>query len=195
MNRLTTNHYTPQRALSNGTTGGIAGRLYLTVYDSLHQQVCERQIRNTVMRSGAELIAALFSGAVSTPVNGIGVGIDNTPSSPPYEATTLTTTFPDGTPALEQATIALDPGALKASVVANEFKVRVSVHAVIPATHAISPNPDDPRVLISEAALGILAEDSNSLSKLYNRVVFEPIPKTSDHVITLYWEIDFPYGP
>jgi|GEM_PF-360041 len=194
MNHLTLTRHTPQHSPSDIRRCVIAGRLHLVVYDSHRQRVCQRRACNTVMRSGAELIAALFSGELATPINSIGVGIDNTPSSPPYEATTLTTTFPDGTPALERAAVALEPGALTAAVVANEFKVRVSVRAVIPATHALSTNPADPRVLISEAALGVLAEDGNSLAQLYNRVVFEPIPKTDDHEITLYWEIDFPYG-
>jgi hypothetical protein len=49
-------------------------------------------------------------------------------------------------------------------------------------------------VHIGEAALGVLAADGNSLATIYNRVVFEPVPKTRDQEMAFYWEIDFPYG-
>ena len=49
--------------------------------------------------------------------------------------------------------------------------------------------------MLGEAALGVLAEGGESLERIYNRVVFEPIPKRSDHEVALYWEVDFPYGP
>jgi hypothetical protein len=29
---------------------------------------------------------------------------------------------------------------------------------------------------------------------LYNRVTFAPISKGNDHELTLFWEINFPYG-
>jgi hypothetical protein len=155
----------------------------------------QRYGRNTVVRSGAELVAALFRGELSTPINGMAVGIDNTPTSPPYEITSLTTTAPDGTPVIQNTTIALTPELMRVEVLAQELKVRVSVRGVIPETHANSPNPDDPPVMIGEAALGVLAEGGASLAQIYNRVVFEPIPKTSAHELALYWEVAFPYGP
>ena len=33
-----------------------------------------------------------------------------------------------------------------------------------------------------------------SLARIYNRVVFEPIPKRRDQELAFYWEVDFPYG-
>ena len=29
---------------------------------------------------------------------------------------------------------------------------------------------------------------------LYNRVVFAPVDKGDDHELTLFWEVEFPYG-
>jgi hypothetical protein len=40
----------------------------------------------------------------------------------------------------------------------------------------------------------VLAADGLSLAGVYNRVVFEPVAKTRDQELTLYWDIDFPFG-
>jgi hypothetical protein len=29
---------------------------------------------------------------------------------------------------------------------------------------------------------------------LYNRVVFPPLDKRDDHELTLFWEVEFPFG-
>lgn len=173
----------------------IEGRLHLVLREPGGAPIQERRVSNTVMRSGAELVAALFRGELATPINGMAVGIDNTPATPPYEITGLTTTHPDGSLAVQQAAVTIQPEVMRTDVLPDELKVRVSVRAVIPETHATSPDADDSRVMLGEAALGVLAEGGESLAHIYNRVVFEPIPKTSDHEVALYWEVDFPYGP
>ena len=173
----------------------IEGRLHIVLCKSGGRPIMERYARNTVVRSGAELVAALFRGELSTPINGMAVGIDNTPTSPPYEITTLTTTAPDGTPVIQNAAVAIEPAVIRVEVLTGELKVRVSVRGVMPETHANSPDPADPPVMIGEAALGVLAEGGAALGQIYNRVVFEPIPKTSAHELALYWEVAFPYGP
>jgi hypothetical protein len=173
----------------------LEGRLHIVLCKPGGMPIMERYACNTVVRSGAELVAALFRGELSTPINGMAVGIDNTPTSPPYEMTALTTTAPDGTPVIQNAAVTIPPEAMRVEVLTQELKVRVSVRGVIPETHANSPNPDDPPVMIGEAALGVLAEGGATLAQIYNRVVFEPIPKTSAHELALYWEIGFPYGP
>lgn len=173
----------------------IAGRLRVVLRRPGGPPLMQRRAHNTVMRSGAELIAALFRGDANTPINGMAVGIDNTPASPPYEMIGLTTTHPDGSPAVQQAAVILPPDVMRVEVLPEEFKVRVSIRSIIPESAAVSPDPDDPRVMIGEAALGVLAADGQRLERIYNRVVFEPVPKTSEHEMALYWEIDFPYGP
>lgn len=172
----------------------IRGCLRLAVRRPGGTVVARRQAANTVVRSGAELVAELWSGQVSTPVNGMAVGLDDTPSSPPYEITALTTTTPTGDPAILRPAVALRPEDLTTEVLADELKVRVSLRAVVPPDQATSPDEDNPRVMIAEAALGVLAAEGDRLTEIYNRVVFEPVPKTADHELALYWEIDFPYG-
>lgn len=173
----------------------IDGRLHIALCEPGGRPIMDRYSQNTVVRSGAELVAALFRGELSTPINGMAVGIDNTPISPPYEMTELTTTAPDGTPVIENVAIAIAPEIMRVEILPEELKVKVTVRGVMPETHANSPNPDDPPVMIGEAALGVLAEGGATLAQIYNRVVFEPIPKTPDHELALYWEIGFPYGP
>ncbi len=172
----------------------IEGRLHLVVRRSDGAVVGERRASNTVLRSGAELVADLFGGQALTPINGIAVGLDSTPSSPPYEAAALTTTTPEGEPALLRTAAALPAEAIETEILADELKVRVRVRGVIPEDHAAGAEEGVERVLLGEAALGVLAADGESLERIYNRVVFEPVPKTQDHELALYWEVDFPYG-
>lgn len=172
----------------------IEGRLRLELRDPCGRVIAQRAVRNTVMRSGAELIASLFNGSATTPVNGVAVGLDPTPAEPPYEATELTTTATDGEVLLTQAAATLSADAITTEIDDVEFRVRLIVNATMPAGQAVSPDDDVESVDIGEAALGVLAGDGNSLSQIYNRVVFEPIPKRRNQDLAFYWEVDFPYG-
>ena len=156
--------------------------------------VAERRAKNTVMRGGAELIAGLFDGSRTTPVNAMAVGLNADPSDPPYEATALTVTAGDGTVLLERAAAALEADAITTDVDTENFRVVLTIHGVIPADRAVSPDAGTDSVEIAEAALGVLAPDGESLETIYNRVVFEPLPKRRTHELAFYWEVDFPYG-
>jgi hypothetical protein len=173
---------------------GIEGRVRIELRDAAGVLVTDRRVRNAVVRSGAELVAALFRGSVATPVNGVGVGVDPTPPAPPYEATALTVAAPDGTPILQQGASPIVPADVQTEVLADQLKVRVTLRSVIGPNRAVSADPDVQSVQIGEAALGVLAADGNSLATVYNRVVFEPVPKRRDQERAFYWEIDFPYG-
>jgi hypothetical protein len=172
----------------------IIGRLRLEVRDARGRVVERRAAGNSVMRSGAALVADLFRGAVATPVNGMAVGISAEPPAAPYDSTALTTTNSDGTPALTRFAVPIAADAMAVEVLSDLFKVRVRVRAVVPADAANSPDAQAISVEIGEAALGVLAADGQSLATLYNRVVFEPVAKTRDQELALYWDIDFPFG-
>lgn len=172
----------------------IEGRVWIRTRDPNGQAVVLRRATNTVMLSGAELIASLITGSSTQPINGMAVGLDTTPSSPPYDSTGLTTTDHEGAVAVLRAAVAISPDAMNVELVPDLQKVRVSVQGVLPPDHAVSPDPEVTRIMVGEAALGVLAGDGESLEIMYNRVVFEPIPKRPDHELALYWEIDFPYG-
>lgn len=152
-----------------------------------------RRGRNAVLRGGAELLAALFSGATATPINGAMVGIGEEPANPPYEGGP---SIVDGAGAtrLLRPTATIAPADCTVETIAAEFRVRVTVRALLPATNAVDPTDPATRVEITEASLGVLDAAGTGLARIYNRVVFEPVPKTDAHELALYFEIDFPYG-
>ncbi len=173
----------------------IEGRLVLHLREaSTGKVLATRQANNTVLRSGAELIAGLFDGSVTTPVNAMAVGLNADPSEPPYEITELTTTAGDGTMRLERPAAVLTADAISTTVDTTTFRVILSVHGVIPADHAVSPDPQVDSIEVGEAALGVLSDDGESLLRIYNRIVFEPLPKRREHELAFFWEVDFPYG-
>ena len=173
----------------------IEGRLHLQARDPTSGAlITERRAKNSVLRSGAELVAGLFDGSRATPVNGFAVGLNPDPPEPPYEAGELTTTAGDGTALITLAATALGTDAITTTHDPETFRIVLSIQGVMPADRAVSPDADVDDVLVGEAALGVLAGDGNSLETLYNRVVFEPIPKRRTHELAFFWEIDFPFG-
>ncbi len=172
----------------------IIGTLRLEVRAPGGGVAAERRATNSVMQGGAALIADLFRGAAATPVNGMAVGISSEPPAAPYDSVALTTSNGDGSAALDRFAVPLPADSMAVEVLADLLKVRVRVRAVVPADAANSPDAQAASVQIGEAALGVLAADGLSLARLYNRVVFEPVAKTRDQELALYWDIDFPFG-
>lgn len=58
---------------------GITGDLYIALYDANGNLKDDRSIKNMVVDTGKELIAALIAGSTNKP-NYIGLGTDNTPT-------------------------------------------------------------------------------------------------------------------
>jgi hypothetical protein len=142
-----------------------------------------RQARNSVMRGGAELIASLFSGTANGGITHMGVGISAEPESDTFSRTALTTAG-DAPDALT--------GDTEAPVTGADFVVRVDetrrlaiveVHATVPKGAAVGT--------LREA--GLIAR-GGAQPVLYNRVTFAPIAKKSEHELTMFWEVTFPYG-
>lgn len=156
--------------------------LHLQLTDRRGAVVGERHAHNTVMESGARLVAGLFSGA-GTPITHMGVGTSG--ATPDDVSVTALRNEADGDiPALAGDTAAaIPPEAFTSRLVAERRVVQVRVRATLPATAAVGT--------IREA--GLLAR-SDEEAVLYNRVVFAPIVKEGDHELTLFWEVDFPFG-
>jgi hypothetical protein len=152
-----------------------------------------RRSRNAVLRGGAELLAALFAGAAATPINGAMVGIGEEPPNPPYEAGPVLTDGANVVRLLRPAA-AIAPADFTVETIAAEFRTRVTIRALLPAENAVDPTDAATRVEITEAALGVLDAAGTGLARIYNRVVFEPVPKTNAHELALFFEVDFPYG-
>jgi hypothetical protein len=172
----------------------IEGRVIVTLRQAGDPRpLLVRQGRNAVLRSGAELLAALFTDGATSPVNGVMVGLGEEPPNPPYDAGP-TVTGPGGAALLLRPTAVIQPADRTVTTLASEFKVRVAVRALLPATNAVDPIDPANRAEITEASLGVLTPDGTGLAHVYNRVVFEPVPKTNAHELALYFEVDFPYG-
>src|SRR6185312_7179009 len=133
--------------------------------------------------AGARLIAQLFAGAGSG-ITHMGVGINDTPESDTFTTAALNNAPGGGNDPLQ--------GPVEAAIPADAFQIdldetrrviRVRVRGTIPANGAVGT--------VREAGL---VSRSGETAVLYNRVTFAPITKGSDHELTLFWEINFPYG-
>jgi hypothetical protein len=135
---------------------------------------------NSVMRTGATLLAELFTGR-GNPITHMAVGISDAPEPDDFSTDALTT---DGDAALEGATeVALPADAFSLSTDEDKRLVHVRVRGTLPVNAAVGA--------IREAGL-ISRRDGEA--RLYNRVVFPTISKGDDHELTLFWEVSFPYG-
>jgi hypothetical protein len=172
----------------------IVGRLLVVLRTPSGPVVARRQAHNAVLRSGAEMLAAMFRGEAGAAPTGFAVGLSDEPPAPPFDPTPPVVLRPDNTQGILRPAAALAPDAMTVTVLAEEMLVRVAVRATLPADAGVSPDGKEVAVDIAEACLGVLAPDGQSLSRIYNRVVFDAVPKTALHELALFWEVDFPYG-
>ena len=162
----------------------MRGRLTIELRDTAKTVLVRRQATNTVMQTGAELVAELFAGRGS-PITHMAVG---TSDSDPDLTTTTTLTNDDGSgaPALQGDTVA-EIGADAFSFEIDDLKrlVRVRVRATLADDAAVGR--------IREAGL-IARPSGGGDDRLYNRVTFAPLDKGADHEVTMFWEVEFPFG-
>jgi hypothetical protein len=160
----------------------MKARLHLRLLDRDGTLIDERRAHNTVMTSGAQLIADLFAGTGS-PITHMGVGTSD--ANPDDVSVTALTNVASGDddPLQGEVVGAIAPSAFVATVVPERRVVQVRVRATLPEDAAIGR--------IREAGL---VSQTDGATVLYNRVVFAPVDKRDDHELTLFWEVDFPFG-
>ncbi len=159
----------------------MKAKLHLILTDPGGTVVAERREHNTVMATGARLIADLFAGTGS-PITHMGVGTnDDAPED--VGVTALTNGSGDDTALVGSTTTTIAASAFTATLVEERRVVQVRVRATLPNDAAVGR--------IREA--GLLAQGEGD-PVLYNRVVFAPVDKGDDHELTLFWEVEFPYG-
>lgn len=143
--------------------------------------IAERLGHNTVMASGAQMVASLFAGT-GVPVTHMAVGI----SGAAPEDTSLTALTNSGDEALSGEVIApVAPASIRFETDDVRRLVRVFMRATLPNAAAVGT--------IREAGLIARRPDPDG-DALYNRVTFAPIVKADDHELTLFWEVEFPFG-
>ena len=158
------------------STNGPRGRMTLQIRSAEGAPVAERHASNIVLRRGAEIVANLFAGVGEAgPIDRLQVGFGTEAAD--VGATALTP--PEGE---------VDPDALDSLVEADDVVIETDssarlVRVSIAATFKPTIDLDD----VSEA--GLLAGQ-----QLYNQVVFEPVDMRVGQDITLFWEVDFPFG-
>jgi hypothetical protein len=144
--------------------------------------LAERRAHNTVLTGGARLVASLFAGT-GAPITHMGVGTsDADPDDVDVDAL-HNDADGDGAALAGDTTAPIPAESFAAAVVPEQRVVRVRVRATLPAAAAVGR--------IREA--GLVSQGADA-AVLYNRVVFAPIDKRDDHELTLFWEVDFPFG-
>jgi hypothetical protein len=143
-----------------------------------------RQAHNSVMRTGAQLVAELFAGS-GGPITHMGVGTSDAPETEAYDTEQLSNEAIGDLAPLQGSTEAAIPVEAFSPPEIDEVRrvVRVRVRGTMPADAAVGT--------IREA--GLIARDGDR-AILYNRVTFSPIAKGDDHELTMFWEVSFPYG-
>ena len=142
--------------------------------------ITSRHAKNAVMRDGAGLIAALFMGAGSA-ISHMAVGTNSDPDPETFDIAALTVDAEELT-GVTEAPLPAESFTSEIDDVRRVVKVRVR------------------GTLLDEAAVGtvreagLMARSGEGNAVLYNRVTFDPIVKGSDHELTLFWEVTFPYG-
>lgn len=152
------------------------GRLLLRVHDGDGVLLAERRTRNIVLRQGAAIVAALFAGqAGAKAIDNVQVGFAKAGAT----ADTTTLVPPDDAGiAAEALTSAIAPTDF--SLITDQANgVQVLVSSVFKPTVEL--------IDVTEAGL-------RAGEKLYNQVVFEPVTLRPGQDVTLFWEIDFPFG-
>jgi hypothetical protein len=153
----------------------IRGHMLLVVRSADGGIVAQRQSDNMVVRGGARIVAMLFTGANgATPINQIQMGFARDSGTTELAA-------------LTQADPPIPVSALRSPLKPEDFQI-------------VTDHPDEIQVRITSVfhpsleltdvtEAGLLAGEA-----LYNQVVFEPISLHTNHDITFFWQVNFPFG-
>ncbi|UBF27077.1 hypothetical protein K9N68_03650 [Kovacikia minuta CCNUW1] len=157
----------------------MQGKLTLRLTDSSGQMIQERQYHNRIVTTGRQLVAQLFGGIPGTPptkVTHIGVGTDNTSAKDDQVGLLAERAPRKPISEVSYSDVIENPGT------PNEVRrVKASLTAIFDFNDANGSAP------LQEAA--IFTADTGGI--MYNRVVFEPVTKTSAFKLTLLWDIIF----
>ena len=156
---------------------GPRGRMAMSVHDAQGRLVAERRAGNMVLRSGALLIARLFSGnPAAGAIDAIGVGFARSPGG-----AELIALMPP------PADAGIAPEALRTGLGPESFAVEADLAGIVQVRVSATFRPVREIRDVTEA--GLLAGDV-----LYNQVIFEAVTLRAGQDVTFFWQIDFPFG-
>lgn len=167
----------------------MRGRLRLHLTSRSGRLLAVRAGKNSVMRSGALLVGELFAGTGSA-ITHMAVGTSD--AAPEDVTITALRNEAVGTnPPLAGDTVApIAAGSIRFETDDVKRQVRVRLRATLPDAAAVGR--------IREAGLISRIPPANPgdppTDRLYNRVTFTPLDKGDDHDLTLFWEVEFPFG-
>lgn len=162
----------------------MRGHLQLELKDAGGAVIETRDVWNTVMQSGASIVAELFAGQ-GAPVTHMVVG---TSDEAPDDTTRIgleNEAVGEQPPLTGELRTEISPGSIVFETDEVRRQIRVRLRATLPADAAVGR--------IREAGLMSLGADGTT-ARLYNRVTFAPIDKGDDHELSLFWEVAFPFG-
>lgn len=154
----------------------MRGSVTMLLTDRAGAVVEERRHHNRIVKSGRDLVAKLFAGALGqtqpTRVTHMGVGTDGT--DPTDDQTALLKERPPRKP-IEEVGYAefVDKDSVK--------RVRVTLKAVFDFEEANGTDPLREAAVFNAASGGVM----------YNRVAFKDVTKTNAFKLTLLWDITF----
>jgi hypothetical protein len=167
----------------------MRGRLHLILSDRDGRPVAERRATNTVMRSGAAIVAELFLGQ-GQPVTHMAVGVSDADPDDTGRTALSNEAFGSDPPLTGATRAQVSPGSIVFDTDDVKRQVRVRMRATLPNDASVGK--------IREAGLVALVPAADPADppteRLYNRVTFAPIEKGDDHELTLFWEVEFPFG-
>ncbi|EGJ33173.1 MULTISPECIES: hypothetical protein [Moorena] len=156
----------------------MKGRLTIQKYNSQAQLVDEVKADNSIVYTGRELVAKLFTNQKIDPIRYIAVGTGNTAVKPANDTQLGQEVFRKQIKNFDPSKDLIETGEDDG----KKCQIRLSVDLDF-------GEPKSQPVALTEAGL------FNSLEKgkgiMYNRVTFPPITKSENFKLTLVWEILF----
>lgn len=162
----------------------MRGHLQLELRDADGATLDRREVWNTVMQSGASIVAELFAGQ-GAPVTHMAVGTSDEAPDDTGRAALVNEIMGEMPALVGGVRTEIAPGSVVFETDPVKRQVRVRLRATLPASAAVGR--------IREAGLISLGADG-ATERLYNRVTFAPIDKGDDHELSLFWEVAFPFG-
>lgn len=150
-------------------TQGMSGRLTLILRDRDGKIISQQEVDNTIVNSGRELVAKLFSGE------------PNSNSKPPIQCISHI--------AVGTGTANANPEDTRLENEVCRKPITVDITgSTVKLTAELEPEDAKDNAL---AEAGTFNSDKPENSIMYNRVTFKEINKTGDFKLSLIWEIKF----